>query len=91
MEMWESDDQSQELASAEISWESKLNYQLDRHQVALGSIGRLWDGAAALIESLSEDASSATSRELERVRKVVVESFGMNNSESEGDSKPLDE
>jgi hypothetical protein len=92
-EMWESDDQSQKLVGVEFSFnlESKLSYQLDRHQVALGSISRLWDGAGTLVESLSEDASSATSRELERVRKAVTESFGINISESEGESKPLDE
>ncbi len=92
MEMWESDDQVRKLASAEIAWERRLSYELDRHRVALGSMGRLWDGAGALVESLSEDASAAVGWELERARKAVVDSFGMNISESEGkSSKPLDE
>jgi aminopeptidase YwaD len=87
MELWESEEQAQMLASLE----SKMNYQLDRHRVALGSTGRLWDGAGTLIDSLSKDASSAAGRELERARKAVVEHFGMNSWEPEGRSKLPDQ
>ncbi|MGB3717278.1 MAG: DUF4910 domain-containing protein [Candidatus Promineifilaceae bacterium] len=55
------------------SLERSVAYALDRHQEALRSLGRLWDGSDSLVDSLSSRTSQFAAREVERARQGIGE------------------